>query len=136
MKYKEALELAIQKHEGQFRKVTGEPAITHPLAVANKFEDENYKTVCILHDTIEDTDLTLEDLRKLGLNEFLIKAVDVLTRKGNQTYLDYILLCKQRHITRAIKIEDLKHNLFDNPTSKCSEDKYLMALYILNGYEI
>ncbi len=135
MNYKEALELATQKHKGQFRKVSGELAITHPIAVASKFYNEQYKTIAVLHDTIEDTDLTLEDLQKLGLDDKSIRAIDVLTRKASQTYLDYILLCKDYGITRRIKIEDLKHNLSDHPTSKCSEDKYLMALYILNCCE-
>lgn len=132
MNYIEALELATKMHKGQFRKVSGEEAISHPLAVANKFTDENYKIVAILHDTIEDTSLTIEDLREIGLDESLILAIDILTKKQDQTYLDYILQCKKHEITKVIKIEDLKHNLSDNPTSKCSEDRYLMALYILN----
>lgn len=132
MNYNEALKLAIEKHKGQKRKISGDEYISHPLAIANRFENEEYKIVAILHDTIEDTDLTLEDLKKLGLDENLILAIDILTRKQDQTYLDYILQCKKYEITTKIKIEDLNHNLSDNPTSKCSEDKYLMALYILN----
>jgi len=133
MNYKEALELAAEKHKGQFRKISGEKYISHPIAIANKFTDEKHKIVAILHDTIEDTDLTLQDLQNLGLDEKLIFYIDLLTRKDNQTYLDYILYLKQYQIPREIKIEDLKHNLSDNPPTKCQKDKYLMALFILNN---
>lgn len=131
MKYIEALKLATEKHKGQKRKISGNDYITHPLAVADKFNDEDYKIVSILHDTIEDTDLTLDDLRNHDLSEELIFYVDILTKKDYQSYLEYILLTKKYKITKEIKIEDLKHNLSDNPLTKCSGDKYLMALYIL-----
>jgi hypothetical protein len=131
MNYNDALKLATEKHKGQFRKVSGEDYITHPISVANKFEDENRKIVAVLHDTIEDTDLTLGDLRRFGLDRKLIFYIDILTKKDNQTYLDYILHIRGYKIPREIKIEDLKHNLSDNPLTKCSKDKYIMALYIL-----
>lgn len=131
MNYDEALKLATEKHKYQKRKISGDDYIIHPLAVANKFDDEDYKIVSILHDTIEDTDLTLEDLRNYGLSEELIFYIDILTKKDKQPYLQYILQTKKYKITKEIKIEDLKHNLSDNPPTKCSEDKYLMALYIL-----
>ena len=132
MNYEEALKIATDAHKGQFRKISGKEYITHPIAVASKFEDERHKKVAIFHDVPEDTKITLNDLRNYGLEEELINAVDILTHKDNQSYLDYILLCKSTEITKSIKIEDLKHNLSDNPLSKCSEDKYLMALYIIN----
>ncbi len=132
MNYIEALTLATEKHKGQKRKGSGDDYITHPVAVANKFDDELHKIVSILHDTIEDTDLTLEELRKCKLDNESIFYIDILSRKSDQSYLDYILQTKKYKITKEIKIEDLKHNLSDNPPTKCSEDKYLMALYILN----
>ncbi len=131
MNYDEALKLATEKHEGQFRKISGEEYIIHPIAIADKFDDEPHKIVSILHDTIEDTDLTLQDLRNYGLDEELIFYIDIVTKKDNQSYLDYILQTKKYKLTREVKIADIKHNLSDNPPSKCSEDKYLMALYIL-----
>lgn len=133
MNYREALQLATEKHRGQKRKMSGKEYITHPIAVADTFLSDPYKTVAVLHDTIEDTDLTLDDLRNHGLDEELVIAVDILTHKKGQTYLDYILLCNDNDITREIKIADLEHNLSDNPISECLKDKYLMALYILGG---
>ncbi len=102
------------------------------MAVASHFISERYRIVAILHDTIEDTDLTLDDLRSKGLDEELVVAVDILTHKKDQTYLDYILSCNYNDMIRKIKIADLKHNLSDSPTSKCAEDRYIMALYILD----
>ena len=131
MNYNQALEIAKKYHHGQKRHVTGLPYITRPMNVAEKFEDVDYKIVAVLHDALEDTKLTsfdLSDKYKLDLN--LVIAIEVLTRNDNQTYLDYILKCKNNGIARAVKIEDIKDNLSDNPT-KSKIDKYLMALYIL-----
>ena len=133
MNYNQALEIAKKYHHGQYRRMSGLPYVTHPMAVADRFENENYKIVAVLHDTIEDTDLTIGDLsfiHKLNMN--LVMAIIAITRKGNQTYIDYILACKNNSIARAVKIEDIKHNLSDSPT-KSKIDKYLMALYILEN---
>lgn len=134
MNYKEALELAKKCHNGQYRKGSGLPYVTHPIAVADRFEDERYKIVAVLHDVIEDTDMTTFELsftHKLGMN--LVVALEALTRKDNQTYLEYILLCKKTAIARDVKIEDLKHNLSDHYPGERRE-KYLLALYILEDY--
>jgi len=131
MNYKEALELAKKCHLGQYRKGSGLPYITHPMAVADRFEDERYKIVAVLHDVIEDSDITAFDLtwtHKISLEA--IRAINVLTRKEGQTYLEYVLLCKETLIAREVKIEDLKHNLSDHYPGDRRE-KYLLALYIL-----
>lgn len=133
MNYEQALRIATKAHEGQLRKISKKEYITHPIAVASKFNDEKHKVVAVLHDTIEDTELTLDDLRKTGLEEELITVVDVLTKKDNQSYLEYILLQKTNKIACAVKKEDLRYNLSDNPSNKCIEDKYLMALFILGS---
>ena len=131
MNYEEALKLATEKHKGQKRKMSDKEAITHPIAVANNFLKEPYRIAAVLHDTIEDTDLTIDDLEEMGLEKGLIRVIDMLTHKKEQSYLEYILLCSTNTMARNIKIADLKHNLLDNPTSKCAEDRYKMALYIL-----
>lgn len=133
MNYNDALKIATNYHKGQYRKISGAEYITHPIAVADKFKDEKYKIPAVLHDAIEDTDLSLDQLRKLGLDETSSLVVDILTRKENQSYLDYLLLCKSHKVAKEIKIEDLNHNLSDNPVSNCAKDKYLMALYILKS---
>lgn len=131
MNYREALEIARLYHRGQFRKGSELPYITHPIAVADRFDDELYKIVAILHDTLEDTALTSFDLSfryKLGMNA--VMAIQLLTHYKDAPYLDYILACKNNDISKAVKIEDIKHNLSDLKPGTL-RDKYMLALYIL-----
>ncbi len=135
MNYNQAFQLATEAHEGQIRENTGEPYIIHPIAVADKFTDEDHKIVAILHDVIEDSNYTVEDLKNRGLRLDLAHTVELLTHTKKQTYLSYLLRLKHNHMAKQIKIEDLNHNLLDvrKKCSKCSTDKYIMALYILNN---
>lgn len=130
MDYNEALKLASKMHKGQLRKYSGDEYITHPLTVANRFRDESHKIVAILHDTIEDTRLTIDQLIYMGLDIELVKSIDILTKKENQDYLDYIFLVKSDKIARRVKIEDIKHNLSDLKDG-CLKSKYNLALYVL-----
>lgn len=139
MNYGEALELATKVHKGQIRENSGEDYIVHPIAVADKFNDADRKIVAVLHDTIEDTELTLDDLKDLKLRPDLIHVIDLLTHKPDQTYLDYLLHIRDVPMAKEIKVEDLNHNLSDvrkGCSERCSRDKYIMALYILNSYTI
>lgn len=132
MNYNQALELAKKCHNGQFRKRSGLPYITHPIAVADKFEDEDYKIVAVLHDTIGYTELTSHDLlNEHGMDINLILSLECLTKRKDEMYLDYILRCKVFDMSRYIKIADLNHNLSDLEPGTL-RDKYIMALYILN----
>ena len=128
--YNEALKLATKMHKGQLRKYSGDEYITHPVAVANRFKDEEYKIVAVLHDVIEDTDFTVECLKEYGFNNKIVKSIDILTKKENQDYFDYILLVRSDKIARRVKVEDLKHNLSDLKDG-CLKSKYNLALCIL-----
>lgn len=131
MNYNQALEIAKKYHNGQFRRKSGLPYITHPMAVAETFEDENYKIVAVLHDTLEDTKLTAYDLTtEYGLNMNLVLAIEALTKRRGEMYLNYILRCKAFDISRYVKIADINHNLSDLEPGTL-RDKYIMALYIL-----
>jgi (p)ppGpp synthase/HD superfamily hydrolase len=133
MNYKQALELATQKHKDQYRKNSHDSYITHPIAVASKFFSKTYKIVAILHDTIEDTDLTIHDLiRDYQLIPEIINALEAITKKSEETYLNFILRIKKNKIATAVKIEDLEHNLSDLNQGNLRE-KYIMALYILRN---
>ena len=68
------------------------------------------KTVALLHDVVEDSDWTLEDLRKEGLPEEVVQAVGILTKKRNENYEEYILRVKQNPLARQVKLADLQHN--------------------------
>ena len=120
-------------HDGQYRKNSGKPYISHPIAVDATLEDQEHIKVALLHDTIEDTSLTLQDLvehHHLSMN--MVYAIASLTRSPTQTYLDYILQVNDTKLSRDVKIADLMHNLSDLEDG-CLKDKYLMALYILES---
>ena len=131
MSYSEAYAISSTLHLGQERKFTGRPYIEHPVAVASKFTDIDHKILAILHDVVEDTDMTIKKLvSKYYLAEHIAKALKVISKGENQSYLDYIQQFKYNNLARAVKIEDIKHNMSDL-TSGCMYTKYLMALYIL-----
>ena len=107
--YQQALAIAKDAHKGQVDKA-GVAYIQHPLFVASLVEGELAKTVALLHDVVEDSDWTLEDLRKEGLPEEVVQAVGILTKKRNENYEEYILRVKQNPLARQVKLADLQHN--------------------------
>lgn len=107
--YQQALAIAEDAHKGQVDKA-GVAYIHHPLYVASLVEGELAKTVALLHDVVEDSDWTLEDLRKEGLPEEVVQAVGIITKKRNENYEEYILRVKQNPLARQVKLADLKHN--------------------------
>ena len=130
--YEDALKLATEYHAGQ-KRWSGEDFITHPIAVADKFEDPMHKIVAVLHDTVEDTKLTLEKLRELGYPPEIVRALFHLTHnKKRDNYLDYILCVADSPTAVIIKIQDLKHNMSDLKEGSL-KDKYRMALWILTN---
>ena len=74
---------------------------------------EEEKIVAILHDVIEDSNTTLQDLKEQGFNNEIINAIDILTKKDNMDYFDYIKLVKTNDLARKVKLADLKHNLLE-----------------------
>lgn len=107
--YQQALAIAKDAHKGQVDKA-GVDYIQHPLFVASLVEGELAKAVALLHDVVEDSDWTLEDLRMEGLPEEVVQAVGILTKKRNENYEEYILRVKQNPLARQVKLADLKHN--------------------------
>lgn len=103
-----ALEIAIKAHTNQFDKA-GEPYILHPLHLMMQCKDNTHRIVAVLHDVIEDSDVTLESLKYIFTNE-IIFAVDVLTHRKDVPYFDYINEVKKNPIATKIKILDLQHN--------------------------
>ena len=103
-----ALKIAFNAHKNQVDK-NGVPYIFHPFYVACQQEDEISIIVALLHDVVEDTDITLEDLEK----DFPIEVIDalkLLTHNKEDNYLEYILKIKDNPIARKVKLADLTHN--------------------------
>lgn len=114
--YSTALKIAIQAHSGQFRKQSCVPYIVHPLRVANSFNDNTMKSIAILHDVIEDTDITLEYLSKLGFPGNVITALDALTKRDGEEHFEYIKRLRNNKEAIQVKIADIVDNLSDTIT--------------------
>ena len=106
---RKAITVAYNAHQGQLDRA-GLPYILHPLHVAEQMKDEDTCVVALLHDVIEDTDLTLENLREYGFTEAQVEGVRVMTREEDEDYFEYIRSVKTNPLALAVKLEDLKHN--------------------------
>jgi (p)ppGpp synthase/HD superfamily hydrolase len=104
-----ALQIAVKAHEGQ-KERDGLPYIMHPLRVMNGVEGEEAMIVGVLHDVIEDTSVTAEDLRKAGFTEIIVTAVLCVTHRKDESYADYVVRCKGNEVARRVKLADLKDN--------------------------
>lgn len=103
-----AMKLAYRAHHGQTDH-SGLPYILHPLHLAEQMEDEISCTAALLHDVVEDTDVTLEQLKALfppGVTD----AVALLTHEKGTDYLDYVRAIKQDPVAVKVKLADLDHN--------------------------
>lgn len=132
-----AIILATEKHRGQ-KDRGGKPYILHPLEVMSGCESIEEKIVALLHDLIEDTDITEEFLRHF-FNKEVVDAIVLLTRNDDIDYMDYIRNIKGNTLATKVKLQDLKHNmdltrLSNTPSSNDIErqEKYKKALSILN----
>ena len=104
-----ALAIAKKAHAGQVDKA-GVDYIQHPLYVASQVKTEQEKAVALLHDVLEDSDITVADLLAYGLSNEVVTAVQTLTKKKGQSYQDYLGKVKSNNLARVVKLADLKHN--------------------------
>ena len=112
-----AMNLAYHAHHGQFDK-GGVPYIFHPIHLAESMDDEISTCVALLHDTVEDTAVTLEDLSKEFPAE-VVNAVRLLTHSEDVDYFDYVRAIKQNPIAVKVKLADLRHN--GDPKRICNQ---------------
>lgn len=119
--FNKALLLATKAHAGQVDKA-GKPYLLHPIAVADMLKAEEEKIVALLHDVVEDTSLTLIDLRNEGFPDRIVEAVDAITKRSGFSYEEYLQRVKQNPLALAVKIADMTHNMdlsrIANPTQK------------------
>lgn len=104
-----ALAIAKKAHAGQVDKA-GVDYIQHPLYVASQVNTEQEKAVALLHDVIEDSDITAADLFASGLSNEVVTAVQILTKKKGQSYQECLGKVKSNNLARVVKLADLKHN--------------------------
>lgn len=108
--FESLLLLATINHAGQVDK-DGQPYILHVLRVSLKQTHIVCRLAALLHDLIEDTEITLQELRSLGIHETIVGTVDSLTRRDNETYSDYIERLADNAWAVPVKIADLIDNM-------------------------
>lgn len=132
---RKAMVIAYNAHKNQLDKA-GVPYIFHPIHLAEQMESETECIVALLHDVVEDTDISFEELNK----EFpydIIKSLKLLTHDKKVDYMEYINEIKKNPIAKKVKIADIIHNSdktrLDKVTAKDIEriKKYDKALKIL-----
>ena len=106
---KKAMKIAFEAHKNQTDK-NGIPYIYHPVHLAEQMRDEKTICVALLHDVVEDTDVTFEELEKEGFSEDIIGALKLMTHDEAVPYMDYIKKIKTNPIATAVKLADLRHN--------------------------
>lgn len=135
---KKAMKVAYDAHSGQTDK-SGLPYIFHPIHLAEQMQDEISACVAMLHDVIEDTSISIFDLKKEGFPEDVLDALLLLTHADGSPYMSYIRAIKTNPVATTVKIADLKHNMDLSRLSESSIDdkarkrieKYKKALMIL-----
>lgn len=131
-----ALKLCCQAHQNQTDKA-GLPYYLHPIHLAYQMTDENTIVTALLHDIVEDTDYTIENLIDMGFPEEVCNAVRLLTHSQGDSYMDYIHKIKDNPIARSVKLADLRHNSDLSRLHNVTEQdkrrvkKYLKAIVVL-----
>jgi (p)ppGpp synthase/HD superfamily hydrolase len=106
-----AIALALRAHGGQTDRY-GQPYILHPLFLMQQMDTEAERIAAVLHDVVEDSDVTLDDLRAEGFPAEAVEAVRLMTHdKTETTYEAYVAALKPNPIARKVKLADLQHNM-------------------------
>ena len=106
---KKAIKLCFEAHAGQVDK-SGLPYVLHPLHLAEQMDDEESTIVALLHDVVEDTNITLDDIKKIGFGPDVVEALKYLTHDKNIPYETYIESIKKNPLATKVKLADLDHN--------------------------
>ena len=106
---KKALKLAFDAHKDQLDK-SELPYVFHPFHLADQMETEDETVVALLHDVVEDTKYTFDDIRAMGFSEKVIEALTLLTHDDAEPYLEYVARLRDNALARKVKLADLRHN--------------------------
>lgn len=107
---RKAMTIAYDAHHGQ-KDRSGVPYIFHPARVAASFTNEAEACVAWLHDVVEDTDLTIQDIRLAGFGTVICESLQLLTHDKSVPYMDYVRQIKKSPIAKAVKMADLRDNM-------------------------
>lgn len=106
----EAIALAAQAHRGQVDKA-GQPYVLHLLRVMFRVETEQERITAVLHDLVEDTGHTFDDLRALGYPAEIVEALDCLTRRPEESYEQFVERAAANPLARRVKLADIEDNM-------------------------
>ena len=135
---KKALALCFQAHKDQLDK-GGMPYVFHPFHLAEQMTDEDTTVLALLHDVVEDTPYTLEDLARMGFSPRVLEALALMTHDPAIPYMDYVAKIKANPLARAVKLADLRHNSdlsrldSPNPRVLMRAEKYRQAIALLEN---
>lgn len=133
-----ALRIAVEAHAGQVDK-SGKPYIFHPLRVCCRCFTDEEKMVALLHDTIEDTEITAEDLLSEGFPPYIVEAILSISRNEDETYEEFVKRTGLNPLGRAVKLHDLEDNMDISRLEQVTEkdldrlNKYIKAYRYLKG---
>jgi (p)ppGpp synthase/HD superfamily hydrolase len=136
-----AIEIALKAHRAQVDKA-GEPYILHPLRVMLRLNSSEERQVGILHDVVEDSDWTIEQLGMEGFSENVVAAVEALTRRDGEDYFDFIRRAANHSLARKVKKADLLDNMdlkrIMSPSNRDFErlKRYEQAMMIIEEKEL
>ena len=137
-KTKMALKLCFEAHKEQVDK-SSMPYVFHPFHLAEQMKTEETTIVALLHDLVEDTAYTIEDLVELGFDKAVTDAITLMTHADGVDYMDYVRRIKDDPIAKVVKLADLKHNSdltrLDTVDEKALKrrQKYLKAIELLEA---
>lgn len=135
---KKALKLCFQAHKEQLDK-SGMPYVFHPFHLAEQMDTEDTTVIALLHDVVEDTDYTLDDLTKLGFSASIIEALALMTHDPKMPYMEYVEKISSNPLATKVKLADLRHNSdlsrLDAVDSKAMAriEKYAAAIALLES---
>lgn len=135
---RQAMRIAFEAHKDQVDK-SGVPYIYHPVHLAEQMEGEDAVCVALLHDVVEDTSISIEELAEHGFSSPILEALMLMTHDPSIPYMDYIAAIKKHPIACAVKLADLRHNSDLSRLVTIDEDaehrygKYLAAIAYLEA---
>ncbi len=135
--FEKAISIATKAHAGQKDKA-GAPYLLHVLRVMMSVEKMDEKIVALLHDVVEDSETTIEELANEGFSKNILRAVELLTKTENKSYQDYIQKIKKHKLAKVVKLADLKDNMNVSRLKTLTENdklrikKYRTAYKLLN----
>ena len=116
----EAIRIAVEARRGQ-KDRAGAPFVLHPLRMMFRMQTDAERMAAVLHDVVEDSEWTLDDLRARGFSDEVVEAVDALSRREGESYEDFVERAARHPVARRVKIADLEDNMDVRRTGTVTE---------------